>query len=73
VVAGPSTRRIIDFADPEHSLTILPTGNSGDFMSPHYADQAAMFMKGEYREPRLTAEQINSNKRHEITFSPAAE
>ncbi len=72
VLAGPSTRRIIDFADPEHSLTILPTGNSGDFMSPHYADQAAMFMKGEYREPRLTPEQIESHRQHEITFAPAA-
>ena len=71
VLAGPSTRRLIDFGDPEHSLTILPTGNSGDFMSPHYGDQAAMFMKGEYREPRLTMEQIESNKQHEILFSPA--
>jgi penicillin amidase len=72
VIAGPSTRRLIDSADPEHSLTILPTGNSGNFMSPHYADQAAMFMKGEYREPRLTQEQIEFHTQHEMTFAPAA-
>lgn len=71
VLAGPSTRRLIDFADPEHSLDILPTGNSGYFLSPHYDDQAEMFMKGEYREPRLTKEQIESHKKHEMRFGPA--
>ena len=72
VVAGPSTRRLIDFADPEHSLTILPTGNSGNFGSPHYDDQADMFMKGQYREPRFTPEQIDAHKRHELVFRPPA-
>ncbi|HPO13990.1 MAG TPA: penicillin acylase family protein [Candidatus Hydrogenedentes bacterium] len=70
VVAGPSTRRLIDYADTEHSLAVLPTGNSGNFMSPSYGDQAPLFMNGQYREPRFTAEQIEANKRHEIRFSP---
>ena len=34
--AGPSTRRVIDFSDIEHSLGILPTGQSGNVFSPHY-------------------------------------
>lgn len=72
VIAGPSTRRLIDFADPEHSLTVLPTGNSGNFMDPHYADNAEMFMAGQYREPRLTKEQIAAHKRHELRFMPVA-
>jgi penicillin amidase len=70
VLGGPSTRRLIDFADPEHSLTVLPTGNSGNFMSSHYSDQAPLFMKGEYREPRLTTEQIAAHQQHELNFSP---
>ncbi len=70
VVAGPSTRRLIDFADPEHSLTVLPTGNSGNFMSPHYDDQAEMFMAGEYREVRLTNDQVADNTRHTLRFTP---
>ena len=71
VIAGPSTRRIIDFGDPEHSLTILPTGNSGLLFSPHYDDQAEPFMTGQYREPRLTDAQIEAHKQHEMHFSPA--
>ena len=30
VTAGPSTRRVIDFSDVENSMTILPTGQSGN-------------------------------------------
>ncbi len=70
IVAGPSTRRLIDYADPEHSLAILPTGNSGNFMRPSYGDQAPLFMAGQYREPRFTPEQIETNKRHELRFTP---
>ncbi|HOZ47181.1 MAG TPA: penicillin acylase family protein [Candidatus Hydrogenedentes bacterium] len=70
VVAGPSTRRLIDFADPEHSLSVLPTGNSGHFLSPHYDDQAELFLSGRYREPRLTDEQIDASKRHVMEFKP---
>jgi len=49
VYIGPSTRRIIDFADPDHSLGINPTGQSGYFFDPHYDDQARMYMSGNYR------------------------
>ena len=73
VLAGPSTRRLVDFADPERALGVLPTGNSGNFMSPNYADQAGMFMSGQYRELRITDEQIKSHKRHEMHFLPAVE
>ena len=49
VVDGPAMRLLVDFADPSHSLSIIPTGQSGNVMSRHYADQAYMFNKGEYR------------------------
>ncbi|MBI2431901.1 MAG: penicillin acylase family protein, partial [Candidatus Hydrogenedentes bacterium] len=71
VVAGPSTRRLIDFNDIAHSLAILPTGNSGNFMSPHYADQAEMFIRGEYRMVRFTPAQIQENARHILEFVPS--
>lgn len=70
IIAGPSTRRIIDFADPEHSHTILPTGNSGHWLDPHYDDQAEMFIKGEYRNAALTVEQISSTKAHILRLLP---
>ncbi len=61
----------VDFAHPETSYAILPTGNSGHLFSPHYDDQAPLFMKGEYRELRYTQEQIKANAKHTMTLSPS--
>ena len=49
VKGGPAMRLLLDFGDPGHALSIIPTGQSGNIMSPHYADQAEMFVNGEYR------------------------
>jgi len=70
ILAGPSTRRLIDFAQPDKSLTILPTGNSGHIHSPYYDDQAEMFTRGEYRPALYNEEDIEANKEHEMKFVP---
>ncbi len=57
-VAGPSTRRIIDFADVEHGLTILPTGQSGNVFSEHYKDMALRYNKGEFVPMLLNKDEI---------------
>lgn len=49
VKSGPALRFLIDMANPTTKLTIIPTGQSSNFMSPHYADQAMMFVTGKYR------------------------
>jgi penicillin amidase len=72
VIAGPSTRRLIDFGDPEHSLTVLPTGNAGHPLSPHYGDQVPLYVRGDYREVRLTDAQIAEHQRHALTFAPGS-
>ena len=44
-MAGPSCRRIVDFSDiRNNSWSILPTGQSGNPLSPHYKDQAKMYV-----------------------------
>ena len=58
VKAGPSTRRIIDFSDVENSVSILPTGNSGNPMSKHYNDQAGMYNKGQFRKMKMNKKEI---------------
>ncbi len=58
VKGGPSTRRIIDFSDVENSVSILPTGQSGNPMSKHYDDQAVMFAKGKFRKMKLNKAEI---------------
>jgi penicillin G amidase len=60
VKAGPSTRRIIDFSDIENSVSILPTGNSGNPMSAHYNDQAELYVDGKFRKMLLNKKEIES-------------
>ncbi len=61
IVAGPSTRRVIDFSDVENSVSILPTGESGNPFSKHYKDQALMYNRGEVRKMKLNKEEIIAN------------
>ena len=68
VIAGPSTRRLVDFADPTAAHGILPTGNSGNFMSPHYDDQAAMFIEGTYRILNSTPTNVDENLESTLVF-----
>ncbi|HAT75314.1 MAG TPA: penicillin acylase family protein, partial [Flavobacterium sp.] len=58
VKGGPSTRRVIDFSDIENSLSILPTGQSGNPFSKHYNDQAEMYNTGKFRKMKMNKEEI---------------
>jgi len=69
VNAGPSTRRIIDFSDIENSISILPTGQSGNPFSKHYKDQAEMYNNGEFRKMKLNEEEIKKVST-KLTISP---
>jgi penicillin amidase len=42
-------RRIIDFDNTEKTMSVLPTGQSGYFLAPHYADQANLFNNNGFR------------------------
>ena len=69
VKGGPSTRRVIDFSDIENSISVLPTGQSGNPFSKHYNDQAEMYNTGKFRKMKLNKEEIimTSTK---LVFSP---
>lgn len=66
---GPAMRIIIDFADVENAVSVLPTGNSGNVMSPHYADQAEMYVNGEFREMKMNREEIEEVSQR-LLFQP---
>ncbi|WP_028943845.1 penicillin acylase family protein [Pseudomonas vranovensis] len=53
VTYGPSTRRLIDFADAGQALTINPVGQSGVLFDKHYADQAKDYIEGQYHQAQL--------------------
>ncbi len=73
VIAGPSTRRVVDFStSPPQAWMVLPTGNSGQLKSPHYDDQARMFLEGRNRRVHFLREDVEKSKRHELRLLPAA-
>lgn len=49
MVLGPSIRRIIDFSDLGTTLSIMPTGQSGNPISQFYGDQTESWLNGEYK------------------------
>ncbi len=72
VIGGPSTRRVVDFAGdgaPKVDL-VLPTGNSGHWKSPHYGDQAPLFMAGQTRRARFTRGEVDAGRRHTLRLLP---
>jgi penicillin amidase len=47
-VHGAGYRGVYDFADPDSSVFVISTGQSGHFLSRHYDDQAQLWRRGEY-------------------------
>ena len=45
---GASLRMIVDVSSSRQSHVILPGGQSGHFMSPHYRDQTPLWRRGQY-------------------------
>ncbi len=71
VTYGPSTRRVIDFAAPEKNAGINPVGQSGVRFDPHYADQAHMHVRGEYRVQHLSEDDVAAHTRSRLRFQPS--
>ncbi|HBK71563.1 MAG TPA: penicillin acylase family protein [Flavobacteriaceae bacterium] len=69
VTSGPSTRRVIDFSDVESSMSILPTGQSGNPQSKHYNDQAKKYNKGEFI-PMLLNKEVIQKLEKKLIFVP---
>ncbi|SMX28721.1 Acyl-homoserine lactone acylase QuiP precursor [Pelagimonas phthalicica] len=47
-VHGGAYRGVYDFADPDSSVFIISTGQSGHFLSRHYEDLGQLWRRGEY-------------------------
>ena len=47
-VHGPGYRGVYDFADPDSSVFVTSTGQSGHFLSRHYDDLGELWRRGEY-------------------------
>ncbi len=49
MLSGPSIRRIVDLSNTNRSLSILPTGQSGNPLSKYYGDQTLNWLNGQYK------------------------
>jgi penicillin amidase len=70
VAYGPSTRRLIDFADPSHSLGINPVGQSGVLFDQHYQDQAQSYIDGQYIKQHFSEADVAANTKSTLQLVP---
>ena len=70
VTYGPSTRRLIDFADPTHALGVNPVGQSGVLFDEHYSDQAQAYVNGQYMPERFSEGDVAGNTMSTLRLVP---
>jgi penicillin G amidase len=71
VTLGPSMRIVLDFANIEHSASILPTGESGNLMSNYYKDQSNFYNNGKVRGQKMNRQEILRKKTGRLILQPA--
>ncbi len=55
---GPAMRFVVSARDRDRAGTILPGGQSGDRLSPHYDDQLPLFLEGRLKPAPVSREAI---------------
>lgn len=72
-VHGAGYRGVYDFADPDSSVFISATGQSGHFLSRHYDDLAQLWRRGEYIPMSLDPELARAAAVGVTVLNPAAQ
>jgi penicillin amidase len=67
---GPAMRIILDFADIENSWSVIPTGQSGHFLSDHYDDQSKLFNTAKFRKQMMNRDEIEKLKKGTLILEP---
>lgn len=67
---GPSMRFIFNFAEPNSFEFILPTGQSGNFMSDHYKDMSQMWLEGKYLKIYSDEQSVINSKYNLLVINP---
>ena len=58
------------FSNAENSNGISPTGQSGYFFDPHYADQTPLYLEGKFRTQKMDRDDIIANQASRLNFLP---
>jgi penicillin amidase len=72
-VHGAGYRGVYDFADPDSSVFVISTGQSGHFLSRHYDDLAQLWRRGEYIPMSLDQDLARAGSVGVTILQPAAE
>jgi len=70
-VGGSAYVSVVEFGPKVRALSITPFGESGDPASPHFADQAELFARGQFRPTWFTDEEIRAHL--ERSYRPGEE
>lgn len=70
-VHGAGYRGVYDFADPDSSVFVTSTGQSGHFLSRHYDDLGSLWRRGEYIPMSLDEELARAAATGVTTLVPA--
>jgi penicillin amidase len=71
VTYGPSMRWVLDLADPDSGVAVLPAGQSGHPFDAHYDDQIAAYRAGRTYPFPWTAAAIDGQAVERLTLRPA--
>jgi penicillin G amidase len=71
VTSGPAMRIILDFENVDQSVSVLPTGNSGNRFSKHYADQKDLYARGRYRPQMMNESNIKRKSTGKLILKPS--
>ncbi|HEX6202074.1 MAG TPA: penicillin acylase family protein [Thermoanaerobaculia bacterium] len=72
VTYGPSMRWVVDLADPDSAIAVLPAGQSGHPFDPHYDDQIDAYREGRAYPFPWTAAAIERQSVERLVLRPVA-
>ncbi|KMY67552.1 beta-lactam acylase [Desulfocarbo indianensis] len=70
VTVSAALRIVVDLADPDKIMAVLPGGVTGRLFSPHLSDQVPAFMNGVKRYWWFSDRAIEQNAKHRLLLKP---
>jgi penicillin amidase len=70
VTISAAIRMVVDMADPDKIMAVLPSGVAGRQFSKHQTDQVAAFMDGQVLYWWFSDEAIEKNAKHSLLLKP---
>ena len=67
-VAGDTYVSVVEFSPQPRALSVMTYGESGDPKSPHFNDQASLYVKGQFKPSWFTLEEVKQNA--EASYRP---